>query len=102
MTTDIETTTMGTVARWMWVLSLNEDQLEQQLRWEDLTDQERSEWRRKAVTIVDAAEPIWAERVRKVRDRGVWDHAVRAIQELVDEDGMIDQHRLIKLRNPYA
>lgn len=93
---------MDTVARWMWVLSLSAEELEKQVRWEDLTEKERIDWHRKAVIVIDAAEPVWAERVRKSRDRGIWDHAIREVQKLVDEDGMIDQHRLIKLRNPYA
>jgi hypothetical protein len=93
---------MDTVARWMWVLSLSAEELENQVRWEDLPEDEQRDWHRKAVTIIDAAAPIWEQRTRASRNRMVWDEAVAAVQELVDEDGMIDQHRLIKLRNPYA
>lgn len=102
MTTDIETTTMGTVARWMWVLSLDENQLEDGERWEDVPDREKSDWHRKAVTIIDAAAPVWEKRVRQARNRMVWDEAVAAVQEQINANVPITAETVLVIENPYA
>lgn len=102
MTTELEGTTMDTVARWMWVLSLDENQLEEQIRWDDVPGDEKREWHRKAVVIIDAAAPVWEKRVRQSRNRMVWDEAVAAVQEQINANVPITAETVLVIENPYA